>query len=319
MSIAMRRVVPREPGIQRVHAECVASAQCFAVAAGDSLRSVCAADPGQEKGSTAMRKAIEGCVVSVLLIGCSNGIGDDVPRHGETETHGSSSGSDSGSETAASETTASETGGGGGCVLTQGYWKNHNASAKHHNQIAWPIAEDTALCDSTWLEILWTPPKGGNAWIILAHQWIAARLNVAAGASAPDEIGAAIDEAGGMLDACSIADGDRDHALELAGVLDDYNNGMMGIHHCGGDDDDDEGDDDHDEGDDDDDDDHDDDGHDDACDDDDDGGGGGGTTGDGDEGCDACSTTGDDDDDASTSSSTGTSSSGGTSMSSSGG
>lgn len=204
-----------------------------------------------------MRKAIEGCVVSALLVGCGGGLGDDVPRHGETETHGSSSGSESSGET----TAASETGDDGGCVLTQGYWKNHNASSEHpHNQIAWPIPEDTALCDSTWLEILWTPPKHGNAWLILAHQWIAARLNVAAGAAAPDEVGAAIDEAGTLLEGCSIADGDRDHALELADMLDGYNNGMMGTDHCGDDDDDD-----------------DDDGHDDACDDDDDGGG---TTGD---------------------------------------
>jgi hypothetical protein len=257
-----------------------------------------------------MRKGIEGCVVSVLVMGCSNGIGGDVPRHGETETHGSSS----------SETTASETGDQGGCVLTQGYWKNHNASSEHpHNQIAWPIAEDTALCDSTWLEILWTPPKGGNAWLILAHQWIAARLNVAAGASASAEVGAAIDEAGGMLEGCTIADGDRAHALELADMLDAYNNGSMGTDHCGDeDDDDDEGDD---EGD-------DDDGHDDACDDDDGEGGGttgdddGGTTGDGDDGCHACTTSGDDDGGSSstttTTTTTGTST-GGTSMSSSGG
>ena len=123
---------------------------------------------------------------------------------------------------------------GDGCTLTQGYWKNHSAYAQNPNQqIPWPLSEDSVLCGSTWYEIINDKPNSGDVWLILAHQWIAARLNEASGASI-DDLDGALDEAGALLaDNCGlIPDELEEDALALAGTLDDYNNGLIGPGHC---------------------------------------------------------------------------------------
>ena len=48
---------------------------------------------------------------------------------------------------------------------TQGYWKNHDF-----------VQIEGDLGDYSWKEVLNTPTRG-DAWYILAHQWIAYRLN----------------------------------------------------------------------------------------------------------------------------------------------
>ena len=128
-----------------------------------------------------------------------------------------------------------------GCTYTQGYWKNHHRFCKRGKRKCdpWPIDETTMLCGKTWLNILKTPPKGGNAWYILAHQWIAAKLNVASGAAADALLLQVLAEAESLLLGCSIDRDDRAWALELAQYLDDYNNGRIGPGHCDDDDDDD--------------------------------------------------------------------------------
>jgi len=108
-----------------------------------------------------------------------------------------------------------------GCTHTQGYWKNHPR--------AWPLPLDTLLCGRTWMEILRDSPRG-DAWLILAHQWIAASLNVASGASTPDEVDAAL--ATPFILACVVNPADRAAALETAETLDQYNNGDIGPGHC---------------------------------------------------------------------------------------
>jgi hypothetical protein len=119
-----------------------------------------------------------------------------------------------------------------GCTLTQGYWKNHNRfTANPSQQIPWPIDEDTLLCGETWLDNLNTAPKGGNAFYILAHQWIAAVLNVADGADDSD-VAAEIAEAEVLLNSCVFDTSDRDRAIELADILADYNEGAIGPGHC---------------------------------------------------------------------------------------
>lgn len=121
--------------------------------------------------------------------------------------------------------------GGEGCVLTQGYWKTHNLKADNPNlQEPWPIPEDTQLCDS-WIDILWTPPQG-DAWIILAHQWIAAELNMAAGADASADVQSAADHAELLLKGCMISATDKPYAIDLSEFLDDYNNGNAGTVPC---------------------------------------------------------------------------------------
>ena len=79
-----------------------------------------------------------------------------------------------------------------GCTRTQGYWKSKPG-------VVWPAPYSrTALFYSsglTWQQILETPPKGGNGYLILAHQYIAAMLNRASGASAPTGVQSAINSA----------------------------------------------------------------------------------------------------------------------------
>jgi cysteine-rich repeat protein len=120
------------------------------------------------------------------------------------------------------------------CVYSQGYWKNHNRFSKNPSQqVPWPIDEETMLCDQTWLEILKTPPKKGNAFYILGHQWIAAKLNVANGAQTTPEVDDALTEAEALLGGCEISRDDRKEALALASLLGDYNNGLIGPPKCG--------------------------------------------------------------------------------------
>jgi hypothetical protein len=125
------------------------------------------------------------------------------------------------------------------CVRTQGYWKNH---ASGHYDATWDAigGPDAPFFDTGkgYLEILTTPPAGGNAFLILAHQWIAAELNVAAGASAPPQVQAAFQDAKGLLQAWSTSGNipkqhaDRARAVELATTLDQYNNGNAGTPRC---------------------------------------------------------------------------------------
>lgn len=81
-----------------------------------------------------------------------------------------------------------------------------------------------------WQQVLDTPPRGGNGYLILAHQYIAARLNLGAGATAPASISAILNQAtaffnsGANLDTCANADCDLQKTW--AGILDTYNNGL---------------------------------------------------------------------------------------------
>src|SRR6187551_989910 len=65
----------------------------------------------------------------------------------------------------------------GDCTYTQGYWKNHPD--------AWPVASlklGTVTYTKVELIAIFKTPVKGNGLIQLAHQLIAAKLNVAAGA-----------------------------------------------------------------------------------------------------------------------------------------
>jgi hypothetical protein len=119
-----------------------------------------------------------------------------------------------------------------GCTYTQGYWKNHPDD--------WPAEFPGIYTEAEAMELLQMKPKGGNAYIILAHQYIAAALNVGNGASIPDDVFAAWLVANDLLDDYK-AEGDIDKkdepedrawAIDLAGLLDDYNNGYIGPGHC---------------------------------------------------------------------------------------
>jgi hypothetical protein len=118
-----------------------------------------------------------------------------------------------------------------GCTLTQGYWKNHAD--------AWPVSSLTlgtvSYTQSQLLAIL-GQPVAGNGLISLAHQLIAARLNIATGASgsAISSSIAAADALIGGLVVPPVGSGVLAPATTSALVtaLDNYNQGITGPGHC---------------------------------------------------------------------------------------
>lgn len=120
-----------------------------------------------------------------------------------------------------------------GCTRTQGYWKNH---------ANWPCpyTPDGYICGKskvTLLEGLTTPPKGNPYWI-LAQQYVPALLNKTSNlGNISPEIQALIDEARlfflRRLPNDPIDDALRARVLEIARILDEFNNGQRGLLHCG--------------------------------------------------------------------------------------
>lgn len=129
----------------------------------------------------------------------------------------------------------------GGCTLTQGYWKTHSELGPAPYDDTWallPKGAATPFFNSgqTWFQALWTPPSGGNAYWILAHQYQAAVLNGLNGAAVPAKVDAAIKAAATYLanyPANNNPKGKtRTAMLELAGILGSYNEGTIGPGHC---------------------------------------------------------------------------------------
>lgn len=116
------------------------------------------------------------------------------------------------------------------CTFTLGYWKNHPG--------VWPVSSLTlgtvSYTQAQLLSILGTP-SGGNGLLILAHQLIAAKLNVANGATGP--CCSWISTADGLIGAlvCPPVGSDFLSPASVnaaANALDDYNNGRTGPGHC---------------------------------------------------------------------------------------
>ncbi len=141
-----------------------------------------------------------------------------------------------------------------GCTLTQGYWKTHSTyGPAAHPDDTWydlpgGLGPDTPFFDSgqTWYQVFNTTPKGGNAWYILAHQYMAAVLNQLNGAGDVPGLASALSDAATLLDNYDAQKNipkktdqvltsayDRDEALAIADFLTQYNEGQLGIPHCG--------------------------------------------------------------------------------------
>lgn len=132
-----------------------------------------------------------------------------------------------------------------GCSLTPGYWKTHSRRRPAPYDDTWvqlgPAQENTLffLSGQTYYQVLWQAPKG-NAYYILAHAWIATTLNGLNGASMPTEVQQGWQEAMTLFQAWTPAQiaaqkggqQPRKRFLELAGLLDMYNNGLIGPGHC---------------------------------------------------------------------------------------
>jgi hypothetical protein len=132
-----------------------------------------------------------------------------------------------------------------GCTLTPGYWKTHSRRGPAPYDDTWtqlgPLQENKVffLSGKTYYQALWQAPAG-NAYYILAHAWIATTLNGLNGASMPAEVQSAWNEATTLFQAWTPAQiaaqkgnqQPRKRMLELAGLLDMYNNGLLGPGHC---------------------------------------------------------------------------------------
>lgn len=156
-----------------------------------------------------------------------------------------------------------------GCVLTQGFWKTHSEFGPAPYAAGWaelpsgastPFGLDetgaaTILSGETYYAVLHDPGSGGNMWVMVAHQYIAAWLNVFAGAASPAPVAAELEDAADLLahyagsnlipedgdgfcdtqgagHACKAYGTDRAFAVYLNDRLTDYNEGLLGVDHC---------------------------------------------------------------------------------------
>ncbi|WP_143571051.1 hypothetical protein [Tessaracoccus sp. ZS01] len=127
------------------------------------------------------------------------------------------------------------------CTLTLGYWKTHSHSgpAAHYDD-GWSnvgaLEENTMFYSSgqTWLQVFNTPPAG-NAYYILAQQYMAAWLNVHDGADSTAAVDSALAQADTLFSSLSGTTLTRQQttlAKQLAGTLASYNEGLIGPGHC---------------------------------------------------------------------------------------
>jgi hypothetical protein len=128
-----------------------------------------------------------------------------------------------------------------GCTLTQGYWKTHSQKGPAPYDDAWGnlsfLEEDTPFYISlkTWYQVFWTPPAG-NPYYNLAHQYMAAKLNILNGASTTPAVDAAMTSANSFFlthtPGSKLSKTERANVLMWAATLDQYNNGYIGPGHC---------------------------------------------------------------------------------------
>jgi hypothetical protein len=118
------------------------------------------------------------------------------------------------------------------CTYTIGYYKNHPD--------AWPVGSlflgNVSYTAAQLLQIL-NQNAGGNGLIILAHQLIAAKLSIAGGAD-PTPVAADIANADALIGNLVVppigSDTLTPASVEpMATNLDSYNNGNLGVPHCG--------------------------------------------------------------------------------------
>lgn len=133
-----------------------------------------------------------------------------------------------------------------GCTLTQGYWKTHADPSTKKFDTTWNLlpgglGPNTTffLSGQTWIQVFNTSPSG-NAYYQLAHQYMAAVLNMLNGASSTPAVDAAITSATTLFNTYTPAqigalkgnDPVRQQFISLAGTLGSYNEGAIGPGHC---------------------------------------------------------------------------------------
>lgn len=130
------------------------------------------------------------------------------------------------------------------CTYTLGYWQTHSSYGPAPYDEGWTtVGEDTIffLSGMNWYEAINAPTKG-NAYYILAQQYVAATLNVNNDATAPAAVTTALadattlfgtytpDQVASYKDEGSTVD--RAAWITLAGTLGSFNEGDIGPGHC---------------------------------------------------------------------------------------
>jgi hypothetical protein len=121
--------------------------------------------------------------------------------------------------------------GGSSCTYSQGYWRNHPN--------AWPVTSltlGTVTYQAAELMAIFDNPARGNGLVILVHQLIATKLNIANGAD-PSAAQQAVTDADNMIGALVVPPiGNGYLAPEQTGdlteTLTEYNEGTIGPGHC---------------------------------------------------------------------------------------
>jgi hypothetical protein len=148
---------------------------------------------------------------------------------------------------------------GGGCTLTQGYWKTHSEFGPAPYDSTWAMLPNGAstiffLSGQSWYQVFWTSPGNGSmakntpdppasresvkhAYYILAHQYMAAKLNILKGASSTPAVDAAIVWAETCFfniysPSSNVNKTVSQQAISYASLLDQYNSGLIGPGHC---------------------------------------------------------------------------------------
>jgi hypothetical protein len=129
------------------------------------------------------------------------------------------------------------------CTYTQGYWKTHGPTPTGNNVNEWPqdvkdngLLLGTVSYDTTQLQSIFDKPAAGNGLIVLAHQLIAAKLNVANGTDDTD-IAAAIAAADALIGSLVVPPVGSGFLApsatsSLTTALTNYNEGATGPGHC---------------------------------------------------------------------------------------
>jgi hypothetical protein len=131
-----------------------------------------------------------------------------------------------------------------GCTRTPGYWKTHSSLGPVKPDPTWakiqPLGENTPFFSSgqTWVQVEQIPSGNGNPYYILSYQYIAAKLNMAAGAGTTPAVDAALASANSFFLTHTPAQGatlkatDKAAVTNLATLLANYNLGVTGPGHC---------------------------------------------------------------------------------------
>ena len=133
---------------------------------------------------------------------------------------------------------------GSNCTYTQGYWKTHGPVPVGNNQYVWPqsvkdngLKLGTVVYTSDQLLQVFNRPAAGNGLVVLAHQLIAAKLNIANGAQADQAVLADIAAADALIGALvvpPVGTGSLPNASvsALNNRLTSFNEGDSGVPHC---------------------------------------------------------------------------------------